>query len=329
MLAFLFFYKPKTQERHKHKLLTKIFELDLLGNIIIIGATVMLFLALEFTSQGESWKTARIIGLLCGCAATVIVFIVWLWWKQDGALIPPAVVCQRTVAASCVMGFMIYGALLMLTFFLPIWFQAILGTTALESGVNMIPYFIVNAFFSLVAGVMVSILGYYVPFCLIGNAIAVVGCGLQTMLSPSTSTAEWAGYQILVAAGFGMSIQQGFIAVQTVLPPEQISIGTAAVVACQSLGGAVFVSVGNSIYQNELLGAAVDGRLGGVEVRQLLSAGATAFRTIVNIEDLPGVVEVYNSALQKVFYATIPLAALAFVSSFFYEWKSVKAKRNA
>ncbi|KAI9170811.1 MFS-type efflux pump MFS1 [Paramyrothecium foliicola] len=329
MLAFLFFYKPRKQERHSVRLLDRIYELDVVGNVILLGATVMLFLALEFTSQGEAWSSARVVGLLCGFGVTTVLFIAWQWWKQDGALIPPAIVCQRTVAAACIMSVMIYGSLLILTYFLPIWFQAVLGTNAIQSGVNMIPYFIVNAFFSMAAGVLVSVIGYYAPFCLIGNAIAVVGCGLQTMVSPNTSTAEWAGYQIVIAAGFGLSIQQGFIAVQTVLPPEEISIGTAAVVASQSLGGALFLSVANSIFQNQLFAAATeDGKLGGVDVHQLISAGATAFRGIVAPEALPGVVEAYNNALQKVFITTIPLSALAFVASFAYEWKSVKVKRK-
>lgn len=324
MLAFLLLFKPKPKGEHGMSVLSRVNNLDLVGNIIFLGAAIMLFLALELTTQGESWGTARIIGLLCGFGVTSILFVAWLWWKQDRALIPPAVVLQRSVATSCILAFLIYSALLAQTYFLPIWFQAILGKSALESGVDMIPYFLVNAFFSLLAGILVSVVGYYVPPCLLGNAIATVGCGLLTTLSPGTSTAKWAGYQILVAAGFGLSIQQGFTAVQTVLPREQVSIGTSAVVACQSFGGAIFVSVGNSIFQNELLALSAANPIPGVDIRKIISSGATAFRDLVPEDVLPSLLPVYNNALRQVFIATIPLAGLAFLASFFLEWRTVK-----
>lgn len=286
----------------------------------------MLFLALELTTLGESWGSATIIGLLCGFAITFTIFIVWLWWRGDNALLPPSIITQRSVAASCILAFLIYSALLAHSYFLPIWFQAVLGKSALQSGVDMIPYFVVNAVFSFVAGVFVSVVGYYVPPCLIGNAIATVGCGLLTMLSPSTSTVEWAGYQVLVAAGFGLSIQQGFTAVQTVLPRHQVSIGTAAVVACQSFGGAIFVSAGNSIFQNQLIVLWEKQPVQGVDIRNIISSGATAFRDLVPESVLPDLIVIYNDALRQVFLATIPLAGLAFFATFLLEWKSVKAK---
>lgn len=328
MLALVIFFRPTTKAQHRMPVLERFRNLDLVGNVIFLGAAVMLFLALELTTQGEPWGTARIIGLLCGFGVASTVFVAWQWWRQDSALIPPAIVMQRSVAASCILAFLIYAALLAHTYFLPIWFQAVLGKSALQSGVDMIPYFIVNAFFSILAGVLVSVIGYYVPPCLIGNAIATAGCGLLTLLSPNTTTAQWAGYQILVAAGFGLSIQQGFTAVQTVLPRDQVSIGTAAVVACQSFGGAIFVSVGNSIFQKELMASLTRNPIQGVDVAEVISNGATAFRDLVPEDVLPAMLVVYNAALRKVFIATIPLAGLAFFTAFLLEWRSVKVKKT-
>ncbi|KAH7313649.1 major facilitator superfamily transporter [Stachybotrys elegans] len=327
ILAFIFCYRSNRPKNEHRSWMSRFLELDLVGNAILLIAAVMLFLALEFTVEGQPWGEARVVGLLCGSGISAVLFIIWQWWKQDGALLPPAIVCQRSVAASCVMGFMIYGSLLSMTFFLPLWFQGVGGDSALTSGVNMIPYFIVNAFGALVAGVFVSIVGYYVPPCIVGNAIAMVGAGLLTTLTTKTTTAEWAIYEIIVAAGLGLSIQQGFTAVQTVLPEDEVSIGTAAVVASQSFGGAVFVSVGNNIFQNEMVRLAKTHNITGVDVREVVGAGATAFRDLVRPEILPEFIHIYNEALQQVFYSVIPLVGLALVSSFFFEWRSIKVKK--
>lgn len=192
----------------------------------------------------------------------------------------------------------------------------------------MIPYVVCNAFFSLLAGIVVSKTGYFTPPSIIGTAMATIGCGLISTLNTNTTTSQWIGYEILSAAGFGIAIQQGFTAVQTVLPLDKIPIGTAAVVASQSFGGAIFVSVGNTILQNEVKSSSMSGQLPGIDIQAVLDAGATGFRSVVTADQLPALLEAYNGALQKVFIAAIPVIGLAFISSLFLEWKSVKPQES-
>ncbi|OTA64012.1 MFS general substrate transporter [Hypoxylon sp. EC38] len=324
IIVMILVYHPRPHVGPRPKLLDRLVKLDLIGNLILLGASVMLFLALEYTLTGTSWASAEIIGLLAGAGVTAIIFVMWLWWKKDRALIPPAIARQRTVAASCMMAFFTYGALLIHTYFLPIWFQAILGYSAIQSGVAMIPYFIANALFSVFSGVFVSISGYFTPPAILGSLIGTVGCGIITLFYPGMSTGMWIGFEILASAGFGMSIQQGFTAVQTVLAPEDLAVGTAAVVASQSLGGAIFISVGNSVFQNRLQALVSQTHIEGLDVRGIISAGAVAFRELVPADELPAVLALYNAALHTVLVVGIPLGGLALLSCCFLEFKSVK-----
>jgi Fungal trichothecene efflux pump (TRI12) len=325
--AMILFFNPKNHGQSHRGFLDRCLDLDIIGNIIILGGAIMLFLALEFTTQGISWSSSEIIGLLTGFGITSIMFVAWQWWKGEDALMPPRIVTQRTVAASCGMLFLSYGALINLSYFLPIWFQAIRGASAIKSGVNMIPFFVVNSFFSLLAGVFVSIVGYATPPAIIGNALGTVGLGLLTLLNVDTTTAQWVGYEVLSGVGFGISAQQGFTAVQTVLDQDDMAVGMAAVVASQSLGGAIFLSVGNSVFQNQLLKASGENLLPGIDIKKVIDAGAAAFRNVVPTEDLPAILEVYNKALRTVFTVSIPLGGLAVLVSCFIEWKSVKTTK--
>ncbi|KAF4122937.1 Major Facilitator Superfamily [Geosmithia morbida] len=305
IIAFFICYRSKNERSCDKPLKEKILSLDLVGNAMILGAAVMLFYASEEANMGAAWDSPLIIGLFTGSGVTAILFGVWLWYRQDDALIPPSIICRRTVAAAAGMAFFVYGALLLQSYFLPVWFQGVLGKSALISGVDMIPYFVINAVFSVIAGVFVSAVGYYVPPCLVGNAIATVGCGLLTLLSPETTTAQWAGFQVLVAAGFGLSIQQGFTAVQTVLSEEEMAIGTAVVVACQSLGGSIFISVGNTIFQSHLLSEATLSKFPDVDIKAVFTRGATAFREFVPKDTLPEFVEEYNEALSTMTFRSM------------------------
>lgn len=318
------FFHPKKMTNARRGFFGRLMDLDLVGNMLVIGACVMLFIALQMTTQGTAWSSAEVIGLLVGCGAVAILFNLWQWWKGGEALIPPQIITQRTVAASCGQALAMYGALVNLTFFLPIWFQAIRGESAMQSGVDMIPFFLVNALFSVAAGIFVSKAGYATPPAVIGSAIGTAGLGLMTLLRIDTTTAQWVGYQVLTSAGFGMSIQQGFTAVQTVLREDEVAIGTSAVVAAQSLGAALFLSIGNSIFQHQLLHATASRVLADMDIKKLIDGGAAAFRQQVPADMLPLVLEIYNKALIKVFTMTIPLGALAAIMSCFIEWKSVK-----
>ena len=325
VVAMVLFFHPTPSTNARRGVMERIMDLDMIGNGLLLGASIMSFLSLEYTTQGVGWSSLRVIGLLAGSGAITVLFIVWQHTKGDAALMPPRIVTQRTVAASCGMSFMVYAALINLTYFLPVWFQAIRGVSALRSGINMIPYFVVNAVFSLAAGCFVSKTGYAMPPAVIGSAIGTVGLGLMTLLRVDTTTAQWAGYQVLTSAGFGMSIQQGFTAVQTVLSPEDIPIATAAVVASQSLGGAVFLSVGNSIFQNQLLRASAAGALDGINIKEIIDNGAASFRQLVPADRLAALLEIYNKVLTTVLTVSIPLGGLAMIISCFIEFKSVKA----
>ncbi|KAL9129369.1 MAG: hypothetical protein Q9217_002169 [Psora testacea] len=326
--AMVFFFKPhKDAQDDDQPVLKKLLSLDLIGNFILICASVMLFLALQFNSSNIPWQSAKIIGLLVGAGLTAIVFVLWQWHMGDDALLPGKIITQRSVAVSCLAAFFIYGTILVHAYYLPIWFQAIKGASAIQSGVDLIAYMVANALFSVFAGILVSKVGYFAPPAIVGSAIGTVGCGLLSTLEVDSSAGKWVGYQVLTSAGLGMAVQQGVIAVQTVLRLSQVPIGIAAIVSMQSLGGAVFVSVGNNILQSKLNQAAAANKLPGVDIARVISAGATEFRTFVPLVSLPALLAVYNSALQKVFIAAIPLSGLAFVAALGLEWKSVKQKK--
>jgi hypothetical protein len=119
-----------------------------------------------------------------------------------------------------------------------------------------------------------------------------------------------------------------FTAVQTVVKAEEISIATSAIVACQSMGGAVFVSVGNTILQNQLVDGGIAEILVQIDIDEIIHAGATRFRSIIPQELLPEFLILYNAALQKVFYLAVGSAGMAFLSSLPMEWNSVKDDKN-
>jgi predicted MFS family arabinose efflux permease len=327
-VAVFFFFKKSEHKKETPSFVNRILSLDLVGNAILLGAATQLFLTLQMSEARVSWSSAPVIGLLCGFGVTTIIFIAWILFRGEAALLPPRIVGQRTVAASYGAAFFIYGTLLLHSYYLPVYFQAIHNASALESGVDMVPYMAASAVTPLLAGIFVWKNGLFAPPAIIGCAIGTVGCGLIATFKVGTSTATWVGYIILTSGGIGMAIQQGFSAVQTVLPLCEVPIGTAAVVACQTMGGAIFVSVGNTLLQNHLLSDSAAKQVPGVDLRVIIEEGTTHFRQHVPADVLPDLVRLYSDALQGVFIAAVPLLGCALLCSLCMEWRSVKRESD-
>src|ERR1700733_3338185 len=88
---------------------------------------------------------------------------------------------------------------------------------------------------------------------IVSSILSAVGAGLLTTLTPESDHKYWIGFQAITGIGIGMGMQQPLIAVQTVLDISQVPIGTSVIVFVQTLGGALFVSIGQNVFSNKLL----------------------------------------------------------------------------
>ena len=329
LITLLLFFHPKPQPGSSRTFLHKFMALDLVGNFLLVTAVVMLLLALQWGGLDYAWNSGHIIGLLIGAGLETVGFFCWESYRGPNALVPLRMIRQRTVASSLATGFFISGATLVHAYYLAYWFQVVRDDSPTLAGVNTIPYFAGNFCFAMIAGLFVTKYGYYNPPALLGPVIASIGSGLISSFSLDTKTASWAGYEILAAGGIGLCIQQGIVAVQTVLTPETLPIGTSLVMFSQSLAGAVFVSVGSSLLRNELAKGLENANIPGLNVAAILSAGATDFRSLVPESALQATLAIYNSALSKVFITAIPLCCLALLTAIPMEWRHLEGPSRA
>lgn len=279
----------------------------------------MLILAMHYAASGVPWSSALVIGLLVGSGATALVFVTWMLAWGDRTLIMPSVAFKPVIAFSALTQFLLWSTVIIHTYFLPIYFQAIQGKRAVASGIDVFPYIIPAMLASLLAGAFVSKTGCFAQPCQVGCGIATIGSGLLYTLGTRSLTGAWVGFEILTGFSIGLATQQGFMAVQAVLLSGEIPIGTALINLSINLGGAVFVSVGNAL----LLDTLREGHVADVDVEQIIEAGATVFMSIVPQSSLKLIIQAYNDASRRVFLAATILMGLAFLSSFGMGWKKM------
>jgi hypothetical protein len=119
---------------------------------------------------------------------------------------------------------------------------------------------------------------------------------------------------LVLGTGLGLVMQVLVLAVQNAVRPEQLGTATSAATFFRSIGGAIGVSVFSTIFNTRFAD-----NLAALPAGSALSGG-TATLTPTLVAALPaevrtGVVTAFSEALDVVFLAAIPFAALAFALS--------------
>ncbi|GIK04535.1 hypothetical protein Aspvir_008618 [Aspergillus viridinutans] len=322
---------PDKNEFSGTPILERIRQLDLIGASLLIPAIICLLLALQWGGNKYPWNNSRIIGLFIGFGLMAILFAFSQVKMADKATLPPRLFKNRSVLAATLFCLFFGGAFFVLVYYLPIFFQSVKGSSAMKSGIQLLPLMLATVVSSVVIGGAVTAVGYYTPFLIVSTAIASIGAGLITMYEIDISTGKWIGYQIVLGAGVGAGFQIPMTAVQTVLPAEDIPIGTAAVMFFQTLGGALFIAVAQSVFQNGLI-TGLGKYAPAVDPAAIVKAGATEMRHVLagldQSDQLTGVIKAYMSGLRDSYRVSLALVVVAFAASLLMEWKSVKSTNN-
>lgn len=301
----------------------KINRLDPLGNFIFLPAVVCLLLALQWGGTTYAWKNARVIALLVLFAVLIVAFAAVQVWKKDQALVPLHILKQRSIASGVFYSACVGGSLTLMVYYLPIWFQSIKAVNAVKSGVMSIPLLLGLFIASLLAGGLITLIGYYTPFMIAGSIIMSIGAGLLTTFAPTgTNHDKWISYQALYGIGTGLGFQQSALASQAVLPKNDIPTGSSLIFFAQSLGGALSVSIGGSVFTTKLISGLA--HIPNIDTATVLNSGAEQLRQLVPAKDLGAVLEAYNDGLTDAFTVGLVFACLSLAGALAMEWKNVK-----
>jgi hypothetical protein len=204
--------------------------------------------------------------------------------------------------------------------------QTVKQVDPIQSGIYTLPLVLSLVVSSILSGGITQRIGYYVPSMLVAPSIMSIGEGLLTTLNHESPTSHWVAFQFLSGFGLGFGMQTSGLAIQTVLPKEDVPTGIAINFFVQQLGGAVFTSVGQAILTNKLV-SRLSG-LPGFDPHLIVNEGATKLAEIVPPQDVGVVIGAYNEACRDIFFASMGLAFASLFCATGMEWKSIKKNKH-
>ena len=304
--------------------------IDLIGNALLIASVVAILLALTWGGTVHSWSSWRtltplILGLL-GLISFLALESSTLFPTNEPTM-PLRLFANRTSLGAFALTFIHAMLTYWITYFLPVYFQAVKEASPIRSGVDLLPSAVTGIPFAILAGSGLSTINRYRPFHFIGFIFLILTYGLFALLSASTSTAAWIGFQILGAVGVGFLLTTTLPAVQAPLPEPDVATATATWAFLRSLGGIWGVAIPSAVF-NSQVNRLLPSRLRDDPAlrARLANGGAYELATkgfITSLNDQPrvkvAVVSVYVDSLRMVWYVGLAFALLGFLTAFVLE----------
>ncbi|KAG6024832.1 hypothetical protein E4U41_001678 [Claviceps citrina] len=326
-LLYMFMHPaPPGKEYAAATVRQQVMRLDPLGTVLFVPSTVCLLLALQWGGSAYPWADWRIVLLFVVFGLTGMGFAVVQVMMPESATLPLRLIRKRSLLSMTFYMFFLAGGMMLVVYYLPLWFQATKGVDPVDSGIYTLPLVLSLVVASILSGGITQIIGYYAPCTILSPVIAAIGAGLLTTLEPTTGSPHWIGYQFLTGFGTGLGMQSAGLAVQATLPRDDVAMGVSITFFAQQLGGAVFVTVGQTILSTALVGR-LSG-LPGLDPMTIVRTGATELRRVVPPEFFGTVIEAYDYALTRIFYCALGLALAQLAAALFLEWRSVKKPRG-
>ncbi|RYN30694.1 hypothetical protein AA0112_g6701 [Alternaria arborescens] len=258
-LILLFFLDVKTPRTPLREGLKAV---DWLGSLTMVGGVVMLLLGLEFGGISHPWDSATVLCLIIFGAVVIGIFFLIEWRIAPYPLMPLDLFSKRSNLAALATCFFHAFVFISGNYFLPLYFQAVLGATPILSGVYLLPTALSLSFLSAFTGVFIKKTGQYLPMIWFGMILMTLGFGLFIDFDVNTSWAKIIVFQIIAGIGVGPNFQSPLIALQSLVPvidadmiaskKRDIATATATFGFTRNLGSAISVVVGGVVFNNEM-----------------------------------------------------------------------------
>ncbi len=237
--------------------------------------------------------------------------------------LPLSLFSNRVFTVSSIVGFIVGFALFGSVTYIPLYLQVVKGASPTTSGLQLLPLMLGVLAASIGSGQLITHLGRYKVFPIVGTGLMVVGLLLLARLTPGTSTVAADLYMLVLGFGLGFVMQVLILAVQNAADYRDLGVATASATLFRSMGGTIGVPIFGAIFTNQLASKLAAHLPPGA------AAGLPSHLGPEQIAKLPDAIrdpylDAYASALHPVFFIAACLALAAFAFTWLLEERPLR-----
>lgn len=291
--------------------------IDWLGITMMALAVTALTLFAGLGGTSYAWTSPIILGLgvlLVGAAA---IFVVAESRARD-PIIPVQFFSNSIFSIATVLG--IFAALGMFAAisYMPTYLQMVHGLSATISGYVMLPMVIGILVTGTLAGSIISRVGRYRVFPIVGMAIIGVALLALSTVSTDQSVVLISAYLGLLGIGLGCVVQILVLIVQNATDPAEVGTATSANNFFREIGATIGIAAVGALFSNRLTTSLANLDLGSAGIN--IQSAESLTPAVVHALAEPmrsAVVDAYSNALMPVFTYLVPIFVAATVLALF------------
>jgi len=210
-------------------------KVDYAGAVLItLGALALLLGLSELGTLLGWWCLAASLLLLSG--------LVWVERRAADPILPLHLLRDRLFTISILHGILSGWAVFGSLSYVPLFVQAVLGTSATQAGITLTPMSLSWTLASIFGGRLLLKMGYR-TLSLIGMVLLVAGAFLMSQIGTHSSQFSIMLFTGMMGIGMGLSVPAFLIAVQSTVKKSDLGAATSTLQFSRSIGGTLGVSI--------------------------------------------------------------------------------------
>ncbi|MEO8828029.1 MFS transporter [Lapillicoccus sp.] len=288
--------------------------IDYAGILLLATMATSVVLVTSLGGSTWAWASFEVIGLIVLAVACVIA-LGFVEARVKEPVLPLRLFRNRVFSATSMVGFVVGFAMFGSITYLPLYLQQVQGSTATDSGLQMLPMMAGLLLTSIGSGQIISRTGRYRVFPITGCGVFTVALFLLSLLSRDTSLAVVSAFMFVLGVGLGMVMQVLVLAVQNAVEYRDLGTATSGTTFVRSIGSSVGVAVFGSVFAAQLSGQLTQGTPSdatGACAGPALSASSTALATCSPVVQ-NWFLDAYAHSIHVIFLAAVPVGVIAFL----------------
>lgn len=260
ILAMVFIDKKEGEGKNKSNL-----SVDYIGIALLMIGIACLQFVLE-RGESEDWFSSDAIKVCSVLALVAIAGFIYWELKTPSPVVNLRIMGKRTYAFTIIFTFVAGLGLFTSVFVYPVLAQRVLGFSALETGLSLLPPTLAGVVMMPIIGRMMSKGISPIPFIVVGFILFAIYCWTSAAISPEVG--RWAFFVPLLIRALGISMSQLPLINQAVagLAPKDYAAGISLNNMIRQIGGAFGIAMANNFishryaqHRNDLVANTYDG----------------------------------------------------------------------
>lgn len=231
--------------------MTKNIFIDYAGAVFLILGTVPVLLGFSLAGTQYAWLSPQIIGLFALAIVVLAILVVYearVEKRGKEPVFEPSLFVRspRIYGVSMLVTVIVGIGLYACVFFIPLFVQGVVGSTATNSGLVLTPFMITAILGSVISGLLMTLFGKYKWIAVLTLVISVIGTLLLVQLNVHSDNTQVLIAMIVLGFGIGPGIGVYTTIVQNALP-KKMGLATATLTFFRQLGGTIGLAAIGSI----------------------------------------------------------------------------------